>query len=52
MKMSGGINVIQAKEIARKPEIVWTLDIKKDGRTYEENYMLLFPRYVSAIDEE
>jgi len=44
--------VIQAKEIANKPEIVWNLDINKDGRNYQENYMLLFPRYVSLIDEE
>jgi hypothetical protein len=44
--------VIQANEIARKPEIVWTLNINEGERTYKENYLLLFPRYVSAIDDE
>ncbi|WP_231590403.1 hypothetical protein [Methanosarcina siciliae] len=44
--------MIQAKEIGRKPEVMWGLNISKDGKSYEENYMLLFPRYVSAIDEE
>ena len=24
----------------------------KTGKSYQENYMPLFPRYVSAIDEE
>jgi hypothetical protein len=31
---------------------LWDLDIDKDGKSYQENYMLIFPRYVSAIDEE
>ncbi|WP_440945726.1 hypothetical protein ACSAZL_16700 [Methanosarcina sp. T3] len=44
--------MIQAKEIAKKPEVMWDLNINKDGKSYEENYMLLFPRYVSAIDDE
>jgi hypothetical protein len=45
-------NTIRAKSIARTPEIIWDLDINADGKSYQENYMLLFPRYVSAIDEE
>ncbi|MGE5457316.1 MAG: hypothetical protein ACM3RX_03075 [Methanococcaceae archaeon] len=44
--------MIRAKAITKKPEIVWNLDISEDGKSYQENYMLLFPRYVSAIDEE
>jgi len=44
--------MINARKIAREPEIIWNLDINKDGKSYQENYMLLFPRYVSAIDEE
>ncbi len=44
--------MIQAKVVAKKPEIMWDLNISKDGKSYEANYMLLFPRYVSAIDEE
>ncbi len=44
--------MLQAKAIGKKPEVMWDLNINKDGKSYEENYMLLFPRYVSAIDEE
>ncbi|MHC1755493.1 MAG: hypothetical protein AB9861_08705 [Methanosarcina sp.] len=44
--------MIQTKVVAKEPEIVWNLNISKDGKSYEENYMLLFPRYISAIDEE
>ncbi len=44
--------MIQTRSITRKPEIIWSLDINEDGKSYQENYMLLFPRYVSAIDEE
>ncbi|WP_048141811.1 hypothetical protein [Methanosarcina horonobensis] len=49
---TGRNRMINAKTIAREPEIIWNLDINKDGKSYQENYMLLFPRYVSAIDEE
>jgi len=38
--------------MTRTPEIIWNLDINEDGKSYQENYMLLFPWYVSAIDEE
>lgn len=44
--------MIQNKVIAIVPEIVWDLNISKDGKSYQENYTLLFPRYASAIDEE
>ncbi len=44
--------MIQTKAIAREPEIVWDLNISKDGKSYQENFILLFPRYVSAIDDE
>lgn len=44
--------MIQVKGITKEPEIMWSVDISKDGKSYQENYMLLFPRYVSAIDEE
>ena len=44
--------MIQTKKMVKEPEIVWDLDIDKDGKSYQENYMLIFPRYVSAIDEE
>jgi hypothetical protein len=42
----------QNKVVAIVPEIVWNLNISEDGKSYQENYTLLFPRYVSAIDEE
>ncbi len=48
----GEINMIQAKDVGRKPEVVWAVDIKEDGKTYCENYMLLFPKYDSAINDE
>jgi hypothetical protein len=44
--------MIRANAIAKTPEIIWDLDISEDGKSYQENYMLLFPRYMSAIDEE
>lgn len=44
--------MIQNKVVARVPEIVWDLNISEDGNSYQENYTLSFPRYVSAIDEE
>ena len=44
--------MIQAKGITKEPEIMWNLNISKDGKSYQENFLLLFPRYVSAIDEE
>ncbi|MDQ1252094.1 MAG: hypothetical protein QG646_1209 [Euryarchaeota archaeon] len=44
--------MIRANEIARTPEIIWTLDINEDGKSFQENYKLIFPRYTSAIDEE
>lgn len=44
--------MIQTKVVAKGPEIMWDLNISKDGKSYQENYILLFPRYVSAIDEE
>ncbi len=44
--------MIQTKVVAKEPEIVWDLNISKYGKSYQENYMLIFPRYVSAIDEE
>lgn len=44
--------MIQTKVVAKVPEIVWNLNVSEDGKYYLENYMLLFPRYVSAIDEE
>ncbi|MEL7663446.1 MAG: hypothetical protein AAGU10_04870 [Methanosarcina mazei] len=44
--------MIQTKAIVREPEIVWDLNISKDGKSYQENFILLFPRYVSAIDDE
>lgn len=31
---------------------MWNLNVSEDGKSYQENYMLLFPRYVSAIDDE
>jgi hypothetical protein len=43
---------IQTKIKVREPEIAWNLNISKDGKVYQENYMLLFPRYASAIDDE
>jgi hypothetical protein len=49
---TGRNKMIQTKVVAKEPEIVWNLNISKDGKSYEENYMLLFPRYISAIDEE
>ncbi len=55
MKMRGETGrkkMIQTKAIAREPEIVWDLNISKDGKSYQENFILLFPRYVSAIDDE
>jgi hypothetical protein len=44
--------MIRENEITRKPEIIWSLEINEDCKHYQENYMLLFPRYVSAIDEK
>ncbi len=44
--------MIQTKVVAKKPEVVWDLKISGDGKFYQENYMLLFPRYASAINEE
>ena len=44
--------MIRANAIAKTPEIIWDLDISEDGKSYQENYMLLFPRYMSAIDKE
>lgn len=44
--------MIKAKDVGRKPEIVWTVDIKEDGKSYCENYMLLFPKSSSAMNEE
>jgi hypothetical protein len=44
--------MIRANAMANKPEIIWKLNISEDGKSYQENYILLFPRYVSAIDEE
>jgi hypothetical protein len=38
--------------MAIRPEVIWNLDISKDRKSYQENYMLLFPRYISAIDDE
>jgi hypothetical protein len=43
---------IQKKEMTVRPEVIWDLDISKDKKSYQENYMLLFPRYISAIDDE
>jgi hypothetical protein len=44
--------MIRANAMANEPEIIWNLNISEDGKSYKENYILLFPRYVSAIDEE
>lgn len=44
--------MIRENVIAREPVVTWSLNISEDGKHYRENYMLLFPRYVSAIDEE
>jgi hypothetical protein len=49
---TGRKRMIQTKVVAKGPEIMWDLNISKDGKSYQENYILLFPRYVSAIDEE
>lgn len=43
---------IQTKVKAKEPEIMWNLNVSEDGKSFQENYMLLFPRYVSAIDDE
>jgi hypothetical protein len=51
-RKTGRNKMLQAKAIGKKPEVMWDLNINKDGKSYEENFMLLFPRYVSAIDEE
>lgn len=44
--------MFRANAIAKTPEIIWNLDVSEDGKSYQENYMLLFPRYMSAIYEE
>ncbi|HOW14084.1 MAG: hypothetical protein QUS12_13040 [Methanosarcina sp.] len=44
--------MIQNKVVPKEPEVVWNLNVSEDGKYYLENYTLLFPRYVSAIDEE
>jgi hypothetical protein len=44
--------MIQNKVVAKEPEVIWDLNISRDGKAYQENFMLIFPRYVSAIDEE
>lgn len=44
--------MIRANVISREPVVTWSLNIREDGKHYQENYMLLFPRYVSAIDNE
>ncbi|MDQ1253607.1 MAG: hypothetical protein QG646_2786 [Euryarchaeota archaeon] len=43
---------IQKKEMTIRPEVIWNLDVSKDKKSYQENYTLLFPRYISAIDDE
>lgn len=48
----GEVNMIRAKDVGRKPEVVWAVDIKEDGKTYCENYMLLFPKSSSSINED
>jgi hypothetical protein len=44
--------MIGANAIAKKPEIIWNIDLSEDKKSFQENYVLLFPRYVSAIDLE
>lgn len=44
--------MVQNKVVAIAPEVVWDLNISEDGKSYRENYTLLFPRYASAIDEK
>jgi hypothetical protein len=43
---------IQTKSITIKPEIIWNFNISEDGKSYQQNYAILFPKYSSAIDEE
>ncbi len=44
--------MIQAKVKINEPEVVWDLNISEDGKTYQRNFMVIFPRYSSAIDDE